>query len=141
MDDDKVYLAADQSLQDLLQGAFAKQILVLYLEEASADTNLAFLTKLLAAARIHLAQDTLSAAVPAGLPLSLAPFAHRKQAGHVLVFGLSPTRLGLSVQCSLYIPFEFYGSNWIFCDSLSNLEPDRGKKALLWQALQAMFLH
>jgi hypothetical protein len=135
-----LYLAAEKSATSGASGNFARQVMVLALEEPNAAANRDFLTKVLAAANLNLTQDTLFAEIPYGEPRALAPDLKERQPKHVLIFGLSPAQLGLSFEIPAYQPFEFYGHTWLFADQLSSLEPDKNKKTQLWTALKQMFL-
>jgi len=135
-----LFIAAEKPACSTAIGNFARQIMVLALEEPNAAANRDFLTKVLAAAQLNLAEDTLFAEIPAGEARALAPDLKEHQPKHVLVFGLSPAQLGLSFEIPVYQPFVFYGHTWLFADKFSALEPDKNKKTQLWTALKQMFL-
>ena len=63
----------------------------------------------------------------------------KKAPEQVLVFGFSPAELHLRVAMDKYAPVFFYGTLFLFADSLSQLEPDRDRKMKLWHALKALF--
>jgi hypothetical protein len=69
----------------------------------------------------------------------LFPFSRDKHPEKILVFGITPALLGLSVKDNLYQPFYFYQSTWLFSESLSILQPDKDRKTKLWKALQGLF--
>lgn len=121
-------------------GGFSRNLIVLALEEPNATANRDFLTKVLAAANLNLAQDALFAEIPSNESRALAPDLNAFKPKQVLVFGLSPAQLGLTFEMQTYQPCAFYGSTWLFADQLSALEPDKSKKTQLWSALKQIFL-
>jgi hypothetical protein len=135
-----LFLTAEKSALAEASGGFAKQVLVLAMAEPNSAANREFLVKVLAAAHLNLAQDTLLAEIPATEPRMLAKELQERQPKQVLVFGLSPAQLGLSIEIQAYQPFKFYGITWLFADPLSTLEPDKTKKTQLWTALKQIFL-
>lgn len=130
-----VFKTADQNVPEQGQGGFAKQILVL----SVADGGKAFIQKVLEAANLNLSADTIYLEVAdqapvncfAGLPATPA---------FVLVFGLSPQQIGLSVQASTYQPVQIRSTTWLFADATQALEPNKDKKGQLWSALKTLFL-
>lgn len=139
LSDVSIFLAAEQTALEGAEGGFARRLAVLCLEEPDSQGNRAFLTKVLAAAQLNLNQDALLTEIPGKEPRSIAADLRRHQPLQVLVFGLTPAQLGLSVEIPLYQPFSFYGVTWLFADKLSALEPDKTKKSQLWTALQKIF--
>lgn len=138
--DELIFLVPDTALPTHTEGGFARRILVVIAAEPEAPDTRPFLTKILAAANLHLQQDALLAEIPEGAPVALLSILKAKQPTHVLVFGLQPEALGLALQTSLYQPFHFYNTSFLFAEKLSLLEPDKTRKGQLWRALQAMFL-
>jgi hypothetical protein len=139
--DELIFIAPERTASDLSEGGFARRIWVLALDEpANSGANTDFLTKVLAAANLNLEKDTLFAAIPASEPVNFSTDLKRKQPEHVLVFGLHPSQLGLTIETPLYRPIAFYGVTWLFADALSVLEPDKSRKGQLWSALKQMFL-
>lgn len=137
--DELLFAVPERTIESFAEGRYTRQILVLALEE-TLPGNREFLTKILGAAQLSLTDDCLLAQVPDGEPLSAPQFIREKQPAQVLVFGLIPSQLGLTVQVPLYQATEFYGTTWLFADALSVLEPDKAKKGQLWTALKALFL-
>lgn len=135
-----IYIAAEKTALSNAEGSFARKVAVLALQEPNSAANREFLTKVLSAANLNLAQDTLLAEIPAQEPVSIAPDLQQRKPGQVLVFGISPAQLGLSIQISLYQPTAFYGATWLFADALSTLEPDKNRKSQLWNGIKTMFL-
>lgn len=135
-----IFIAAEKTVLDKAEGGFARNLLVLMLEEPQAAANREFLTKVLAAANLNLSQDALLAEIPTHEPRNLAPVLQSHQPKQVLIFGLSAAQLGLSFEVQAYQPVQFYGCTWLFADKLSTLEPDKTKKSQLWTALKQIFL-
>ncbi|HAD11782.1 MAG TPA: hypothetical protein DCF33_05015 [Saprospirales bacterium] len=135
-----IFLAAEKTALAQAEGNFARKVAVLFLAEPNSAANREFIAKVLSAANLNLQQDTLFAELPAHEPVSIAPDLKERKPGHVLVFGISPAQLGLSIQISLYHPTAFYGATWLFADSLSTLEPDKNRKSQLWNGIKTMFL-
>lgn len=135
-----LFLTAEKSAASNATGGFARQLLVLVQEEPNASANRDFLTKILAAANLNLAQDALLAEIPAHESRSLATDLKALAPKQILVFGLTPAQLGLSFELQAYQPLNFYGYTWLFAEKLSTLEPDKTKKTLLWTALKQIFL-
>jgi hypothetical protein len=135
-----IFLAAEKTALGQAEGHFARKVAVLVLQEPGSAANRDFLTKVLSAAGLDLQQDTLLAEIPAHEPVSIAPDLQERKPLHLLVFGISPAQLGLSVQVVPYQPLSFYNATWLFSDALSILEPDKQKKSMLWNALKQLFL-
>lgn len=138
--DELVFIAPERGIESFAEGQYARRILVLTLDEPASPNNRDFLAKIFAAAQLDLGRDSLFAQVPANEPLSMPPFIREKRPTHILVFGLSPAQLGLTLQVPPYQPVEFYSTTWLFADALSVLEPDKAKKSQLWTALKTLFL-
>lgn len=138
--DEFFFFIPQRSALETSAGGYAKMVWVLALAEPESAGNRAFLSKILAAANLDLEKDTLFTEIPERQPLSFINDIKRKQPLRVLVFGLPPAQLGLTIEAPLYQPTIFYGVNWLFADALSVLEPDKSKKSRLWSALKQIFL-
>ncbi|HRI59149.1 MAG TPA: hypothetical protein PK228_05490 [Saprospiraceae bacterium] len=139
--DDLIFLAPEGAVSSRSEGKFARRLWVLARAEPGASgANRDFLTKILAAANLNLEKDTLFAEIPLSEPVHFSTDLKRTGAEQVLVFGLLPAQLGLTIEIQYYRPFEFYGVTWLFADALSVLEPDKNRKGQLWSALKQMFL-
>jgi hypothetical protein len=139
--DELIFIAPERAATEFYQGSFARRVWVLALDEPDfAAANKAFLAKVLAAANLNLEKDTLFAEIPASEPLHFSADLKQKQPERVLVFGLPPAQLGLTIEIQLYRPTAFYGIEWLFADTLSALEPDKNRKSQLWSTLKQMFL-
>jgi hypothetical protein len=120
-------------------GDYGKRILVLQADDNAAAGNHEFLQKIMDAVHISLASDAFCCKLEPMAPVRLFPFSRDKHPEKILVFGITPALLGLSVKDNLYKPFYFYQSTWLFSESLSILQPDKDRKTKLWKALQGLF--
>lgn len=137
---DLIYAAPEKSPDTELQGAFAKSVLVLFAAEPTfSEPNKAFLSKILQAVSLHLENDTLYGEINREELWAISTFARDKGVATALIFGLGKQNLGINAAILPYQPTIFYGVNWLFADSLSEIEADKNKKALLWQALKSIF--
>ena len=130
-----VFKTADKTLSEHGAGGFAKQILVL----SAADGGKAFIQKVLGAANLDLAADAIYMEADDQIPVNCFSGLPDTPA-FVLVFGLSPQQIGLSVQLSAYQPVQIRNTTWLFADATQVLEPNKDKKGQLWAALKALFL-
>lgn len=138
--DTMLFIAPDRPVADTASGAFEKKILIAALAEPGHPGNRDFLSKVVAAANLNLETDALYAELPAGEPFNCLSGLPEKPR-YVLIFGLTAAQAGLQVQAPLYQPLYLHGITWLFADSLAALEPDRLKKASLWNALKILFLN
>lgn len=140
LDHELIFLTAEKSALADAEGGFARRIGVLALAEPDfAAANRAFLEKVLTAAHVDLRKDVLLAEILASELRSIASDIREKQPEQILVFGITPAQLGLSVLMRPYQTFDFYGCSWLFADPLSAIEADRSKKTQLWAALKQIF--
>jgi hypothetical protein len=134
-----VFIAAENTANELATGGFAKNILVLALDEQNSAANKAFIAKVLQAATLDLAKDALFAEVAANQPVNcFAGLAERPK--FIFVFGLLPAQVGLQASVQPYQTLSFHGATWLFADALGTLEPDPARKRKLWEALKPLFL-
>ncbi|MFN0213430.1 MAG: hypothetical protein ACKVT2_04175 [Saprospiraceae bacterium] len=143
-----LFLTAEKTALAGALGDYARKVVVLTSKEAP-ETSISmtdktayrdFLDKVLTAAQLNLSKDALLAEIPSGEARAIAPDLAEYQPSQVLVFGVSPAQLGLSLEIQAYRPFTFYGCVWLFADKLSALESDKTKKTQLWTALKQIFL-
>lgn len=137
---DLLFLAPDSTWLARAQGGFARRVLVVLRTEAEFPGGPAFIAKILSSARLELERDVLLAEIGPDERFSLLPAIQEKHPEHILVFGFSPDQCGLHLDLPLYQPAVFYQTNLLFADRLSVLEPDKGRKGLLWQVLKQWFL-
>ncbi|MDX1910615.1 MAG: hypothetical protein SFV22_03970 [Saprospiraceae bacterium] len=135
-----IFLAAESPAMANATGDFGRRIFIIIRKEADSGENRTFVTKVLAAAQLNLAQDTMLSEIPPGEARTIATDLREKKPMQVLVFGIPAEQLGLHLQTNPYQPLSFCGAQWLFADALSVIAPDKNKKTLLWGALQKMFL-
>ncbi len=134
-----IFLAAENSATELATGDFAKNILVLALDEQNSAANKAFIAKVLQAANLDLAKDALFAEVAANQAVNcFAGLTERPK--FIFVFGLLPAQVGLQASIQPYQTMSFHGATWLFADALGALEPDPARKRKLWEALKPLFI-
>lgn len=127
------------------KGENAREILLFY--EQTDETGVqAFLERVLQAARVDLAKDTLFAEIANQSVPSFALLYRRAAFQTLLVFGFTPADLGLQINWSYYVPIRFRGKTLLFCDSLQVLMEERARggserSGPFWKALQQIFLH
>ncbi len=136
---DILIVTNDQWLSKVDRTLRTRKVWVLVSGNASGQSEMEFLKKVLAAIQLDLDKDACLITVAAGDVLSISSLYEGAKPEKTLVFGLKPTDIGINIQLKTYIPTTYYGSSWLFSDDLSALESDKQKKGLLWAALKAMF--
>lgn len=136
---DTLYQAPDADLLPMLQGGFARRVLLLLVQEEESAPARAFLEKILGAVQLNLERDTLWAEISENSPVDVPAVVRKKQPDAVLVFGLSPQVCGLQADFSAYHPTHFYQTVFLFADRLSFIEREKDAKAKLWLALRQIF--
>lgn len=128
------------------RGAAQKGLLILYApgEEAQGDLD-RFLGKILRAMDYELERDALTIRKTPHDPLSLPGLIETGRFQHVLLFGLSPDDLGLSLPITPYQPIQHEGITILPADALPTIYQERrsGGKARsvqLWTMLKETFL-
>lgn len=140
IEESTAYRIPQTALPQAAEGDFLKQVLVIAVLEPGELGRRAFLERILAAADMDLYKDTLSALIQPKEYTGLSAFLKTKQPRAVLVFGATPTNLGVQAAFSFYQPTSFYGTTFLWADSLAVLEGNNVLKRRLWVALQTMFL-
>ena len=135
-----LFLAAEKTALADATGDYARKVVVLVLEEPQTLSNREFLGKVLAAAQLDLQRDTLLGEIPGWEPRAIAPDLQEFKPACLLIFGLTPSQLGLVIEPQAYQPLNFLNCTWLFADKLSSIEMDKAKKTQLWSALKQMFL-
>lgn len=119
------------------KGNNAKGIFLLY--NASEGEQVPFLTKVLGAVQLDMKQDVLTLASPDGQSFSLSDVCADRPLKKAIIFGFSPQYIGLQVQFQKYQLYTIGEIQYLFADSLQDIESTKAKKSLLWGALQQMF--
>jgi len=111
--------------------------------ETSQDL-IPFLHKVFEALSVQLEREVFLLALPPGRHLGLLVLLRQLQARRVIVFGISPQRLGLAVEPGKYALFRLGMRQYLWADDLQAIREERaaGGKTMsgpLWKALQTMF--
>ena len=119
-------------------GELEKGLLILSLAGVEAAER-ELLSKILTAVRYDLEKDALLLEQEAHLPLNLPRIFRSKTIERIIVFGLAPAQLGLSIDIVHYRPLVFLERQFLFAHSLPEIASDKTLKSALWKALQQMF--
>ncbi len=126
----------DTILKDC-KGNNAKGVFLLY--KALETEQVPFLTKILAAVQLDMEEDVLVFAGTNTQTFSLSDISESHSLKKAIIFGFSPQHIGLQVQFQKYQLYTIGGIQYLFADSLMDIESTKTKKSLLWGALQKMF--
>lgn len=127
-----------------VEGENAREILLLRTHTDNPAVP-AFLERVLQAAQIRLAKDTLHVAVAQEKAPAFALLQRKLPFRTLLCFGFSPADLGLQIAPTLYKPIAFMHKTLLFSDSLDVLLEERSqggstRSGQLWKALKQLFL-
>lgn len=136
---DLLFSVPESSVATPGAGLYLKKILILIKSEPHFTGSKVFLEKVLSAVQIDLNQDVYWWSLDSTAQFPFLAELKNRAPEQVLVFGFTPADLHLRAEISLYSPVFFYGSMFLFADSLSQLEPDRDRKTRLWHALKAIY--
>jgi hypothetical protein len=128
-------------------GGNQKKLLVVFNENEESEERLAFLQKILAAAKFDMKEDILFLKITKKEAFSFISLRTKVAQTHpsssidnLLVFGFEPKHFGLNLDVQKYIPFHFYESGFLFADGLSMIENDKALKGALWTGMKKLFL-
>ncbi|MEO0043855.1 MAG: hypothetical protein RL329_3303 [Bacteroidota bacterium] len=138
--DYKIFQISDtEKFLESLSGNGQKGILIVVLEEGLPE-GIAFLKKILGSIRVSLETDALLfRAAPHGVLPTVAQIRGVAPIHRVLIFGVSPQRMGFSFEYPMYKRLILNECTYIFADRLSLLEPNKQAKNDLWKQLQGLF--
>ncbi len=128
-----------------LSGQGKAGIFIAYDPGVNADNNLAYLKKILGAAKIDLDSDTYILALSKEEQLQLDKRQFDNEIKYVLLFGVHPKQLSLNFIIPPYQVKLYQGETYLIVDALELIQEERqagnNKKAgALWLALKQMFL-
>jgi hypothetical protein len=129
----------NQELRYLGNNKKAILLLVSYPEAAFLpDAELAFLTNILAACKLGLADVAILnlGRTEGRLPEEALDLLAPRQ---VLLFGIEPLQIGLPIQFPPYQLQPFNGRTYLVSPELSALEGDKALKLKLWNCLKTLF--
>jgi hypothetical protein len=128
-------------------GGNQKKLLVVFNENEESEERLAFLKKILTAAKFDMKEDILLLKTTKKEAFSFISLRTKVAQTHpsgginnLLVFGFEPKHFGLNLDVQKYIPFHFYESGFLFADGLSMIENDKALKGALWTGMKKLFL-
>jgi len=106
--------------------------------EAKDPSLQALLSKILQAIGVTEDRDTYQLIV-GQRPFYLYPLLNQhREFKTILSFGINPKALGMAVSYSIYNLFQLKGHQFLFSDSLSEIESNLSKKRLLWESLKKL---
>lgn len=129
-----------EKMTERVIGNNARKVLIVFQESEDTAELLDFLQKITTAIKINLAQDTLTLKITAAERYSFIELTKQHQINHIVLFGVSPSVLGLHFDLPLYWVARHQERFFLLADSLELIQKDKTRKAALWSCLQEMFL-
>jgi hypothetical protein len=138
--DFKVFTVPENNQMDIqLSGENARHVLIGYIDEENDDLT-AFLSKIIAAAKLNIETDCLKLVVKKEEPVpAFSPIKNKYGIKTALFFGITPPQLGFKITAPLYMTFDFNDTTFLFVDKLSVINASDDKKRGLWNCLKMMF--
>ena len=135
----KIFPKAEKStILKNCKGKNTKGIFLLYNE--SETEQVPFLAKILAAVQLDMEQDVIAFSCTETQTFSLSDINESHSLKKAIIFGFHPQHIGLQVQFQKYQLYSIGGIQYLFADSLTEIESTKAKKGLLWGVLQKMFV-
>lgn len=122
------------------EGQNQQKTLIVLSEESQTDEQKQFLSKIMAAIKFNLQEDTLIYALNQDQPISFSFICQNYDIEKVIFFGISLEKIGLHLQLPTYRPIPWNGFHLLNADHLSRISKEKKLKGGLWNALKAMFL-
>ncbi|MEI6946052.1 hypothetical protein V9K67_02545 [Paraflavisolibacter sp. H34] len=122
-------------------GGNKKQITIVVPHEMKVfpvESELAFLTNILAACKLTLA-DVALVQLPPGAPLTYEFLRSELQSKAMLLFELAPDALDLPFHFPFFQLQEFDGCTYLAAPALKEIEKDKATKQKLWGCLKTLF--
>lgn len=135
-------IIAKAEIGDILEqcrGNNQKGIFLMYSKEELEQVP--FLSKILAAVQLDLATDVLVLAAKSAPRFSLSDLKQHQTFDKVIIFGFSPSQLGLQLQLQPYQLYTISNTQYLFTDSLETIAASTSLKGQLWKALQLLFVN
>jgi len=105
------------------------------------DDQLAFLTRILEACRMTLADVAI--VNNAAIPVTIAEVRQQLQPMTTLLFGLEPSAIRLPINFPMFKPLDYYGCTYLSAPGFDQLVPDSEEsklmKSKLWVCLKTIF--
>jgi len=120
-------------------GNGSKGLVVAVAQEDASGAEMETLRKMITAIRYDMEDDAVILSIPRGSQFPLS--AWDKEWQDLLVFGVSPSVLGLQIEHLQEKILVLENRRALFCPSLKEINGIIPKKQTLWRLLQEMFLH
>lgn len=128
-----------------LSGEGQRGIFIIYEVDEAETERLAYLKKILAAAKIDIDKDVSALSLVAGSSMHINTSIFDPQVQYILLFGVDPKQLCFNFQIPLYKPISYQNITFLRVDAIGTIQQERiagnNKKAgALWLALKQIFL-
>lgn len=137
-----IYDIPEASLdENRLQGKGAKGLLLIARESDLADGGKEKLEAIIKAIKMDIEQDAYLYVYPDEKDTKvLGPFLRKNKISDLLLFGINPKDLSLTIQAKLYTTFHFENLSLIISHKIHEMNANRSYKLALWNCLQEHFL-
>ena len=122
---------------DRCTGINKRKVFLLY-DEKEID-QLPFLSKILAAVKLDLAQDLLVLEGDSSSTFSFFDLKEGQQIDKAIIFGYAPKFIGIHLLINKYEVTTINNCQFLFADGLEKISNDKQLKGKLWGALKGMF--
>lgn len=138
--DFEVYPFDETAWKDVCSGENEKSLLVVLNEKQASETAIAFLTKILSAAKFDLKKDVLLCQLPDNTDIPFQSICNHNAIKHIILFDVNQKKIALNINLPIYQPVQWNDYQVLKVESLSKIEQTKALKGGLWNALKAMFL-
>lgn len=135
----EVYPFLPANVEKSLKGNNQKQTLILLGEKSQKDETQAFLSKIMAAVKFDLWEDTLIYNFSQDAPIPFADICQKYPLKQILFFDVPFKDIGLYIEIPKYRVIKWNSYKVLSLDSLSKIESNTALKRGLWTGLQQMF--
>jgi hypothetical protein len=137
----KIFATSDQEFKEIASDQ-SKEFTSLVVYEPTADIEVLeiFLSNILTAAKLDLSKDVCLLKITAETGFSYIKFKTKVPIEKVILFGISPIKLGINLDLKLYTPMVFQNCIFLLADHLAIIQADVNKKRELWACLQKIYL-
>ena len=138
-------IASDFEINAIKFGQNKQQIILLYNSNPEQDEMLIqFLGNIIKAVGYDLMEDTCFLKIPQKTTISFAQIQKEIPTKFFIVFGRTPSELGIHINSNLYQPFVNLDTTFLFADELQEIYEERQsggkqKSSHLWKALKSLF--
>jgi hypothetical protein len=135
---DHIIVADYASMNEYLHGQGTKSYLIVWAAPVQDAPMPALLPAIMQAIGVQLDTDAFTLALPPDKRFSIARLLAEKPCTNVFVFGAAPSQLGLKCEVVNNAIMLFLGANFLFTDTLAELEANKDKKMALWAELKKL---